>query len=110
MESGPSAHSRATIWSRVSSPSAAKIGALSCNAAEACGRKRAEGCRRRPGAAALRLRDMASNVVDLFGPTAFVHPERLGAARHREVVEPGFHDRETCTTRHVFERELDEGH
>src|SRR5688572_506009 len=94
IDSGPSAHSRATIWRRVWSPSAANTGALSCSRA----------------AAALRPRDMALNVLDLFGPAAFVHAERFGAARQRDFVEPGLHYREARTARHVLQRELDERH
>jgi hypothetical protein len=51
--------------SRVVSPSAAKTGAASLSLA---------------AAVALRLRDMALDVLQLFAPSVVVHPERFGAA------------------------------
>src|SRR6185503_3370556 len=93
MESGPSSHSRATSRSRVSSPSAAKIGAAPDT----------------PARAALARRDMALEVLDLLGPTTFVHPEGLGAAVLREPVESGLDDRESCPLPNGFQAKLDEG-
>src|SRR5262245_1909451 len=69
MESGPSSHSLATSLRRVSSPSAAKIGAAPASRA------------------ALGQRDMALDVADLFRPAALVHPEGLVPARGRDPVE-----------------------
>src|SRR5207248_3815820 len=70
IESGPSADRRPSRRSLVASPSAANSGA------------------------ALPLLDIAREVLDLTGPPVVVHAERLGAARERNAIEPGFDDRE----------------
>src|SRR6476659_7595149 len=78
IESGPSALRRATSFTRVASPSAAKIGAASASLS----------------AAELRPRDIALDVLDLAGPAVVVHAERFGAARQRNLVESGLGDGE----------------
>src|SRR5687767_2230300 len=74
MESGPSRPRRATSWSLVSSPSAAKIGAALL--------------------ARMSALDELLDELRLSLPTAFVHRERLRAALERDLVEPRFGDPE----------------
>src|SRR6266849_10746586 len=90
MESGPSSHSRATSRRRVASPSAAKTGAASTRLAS------------------LPVRDIPLNALQLRGPPAVVHPERFGATRCRETIEPRLHDREDRFAAHLVQLELDE--
>src|SRR3989442_3945611 len=86
IESGPSTERRLSRLSRVGSPSAAN------------------------STAALRLRDIRREVLDLPAPPLGVHAERLGPARERDSIEPRFDDRERGTALRLLERELDQRH
>src|SRR5437762_7371310 len=92
IDCGPRAQSRATRASRVSSPSAAKIGSA----------------RVRP--AVLRLaRDMSLDVLHLLGPTLVVHPEGFGPAGGRDAIEAGLDHGQARPTGSVLQTEFDEG-
>src|SRR5207249_9903251 len=86
IESGPSTESRLSRLSRVASPSAAN------------------------STAALRLRDIPLQILDLPAPPLGVHAERLGPARQRHPIEPVLDDRARSTALSLFERELDQRH
>src|SRR6187401_3849397 len=90
IDDGPARHKRLTMPRRVSSPSAAKTGAPLCNNAWSA------------------RRDMAFDVLQLSGPAAVVHAERLGAARRGQLVETGFDDLEPRPAVGVGQAELDE--
>src|SRR5438876_6428745 len=91
IESGPPAR-RPSRPSRVASPNAANSGTAS-------------GSRR---AAALRLRDIPLEVLDLPGPPVVVHAERLGTTGQRDAIESGLDDRERGAALCVLEMELDQ--
>src|SRR5882762_6834478 len=86
IDSGPSTERRLSRLSRVASPSAAN------------------------NTAALRLRDIRRQVLDLPAPPLGVHAERLRAACERDPIEPRLDDRERRTALNVLERELDKRH
>src|SRR5262245_5022628 len=90
IDCGPSAQSLATSVSRVGSPSAANIGAASRNLSPA-----------------LRARDMTFDVARLVRPPVVVHAERLIAAAHRNLVEPGLDDGQQRTFIAFLQPELD---
>src|SRR5216110_997205 len=92
IDCGPRAQSRATRASRVSSPSAAKIGSA----------------RVRPAALAL-ARDMSLDVLHLPGPAPVVHPERFGPPGDRDAIEAGLDQGQARPTGSVLQTELDEG-
>ena len=92
IESGPREQRRATSSRRVGLPSAAKTGVASAKL----------------DAAPLRGRDMAFDVLGLFGPSPFVHPERLVAAAGRDPIEAGLGDRQLGAVSGALERELHE--
>src|SRR5262245_32374677 len=76
---------------RVSSPSAAKTGALP-----------------RPAAAVRARADMLRDVLQLLRPAAVVHAEGLGATSGRDAVEARLDQRQARARRRVFQAELDE--
>src|SRR4051812_10532317 len=93
MESGPSAPNRDTSWSRVSSPRAANSGAASLISS-----------------AALLLRDIALDVLQLRAPAALVAAERFRAAPERDAVEARLDDGELSSGRARLELEFNECH
>src|SRR6185436_17738433 len=92
IEAGPERQSRLTMPRRVSSPRAAKIGALLRRAVDRLG-----------------LLDMASDVLDLLRPAALVHAEGLATTRGGDLVEARLHDGEPRALLHLLELELDQG-
>src|SRR5580765_4840077 len=86
------------IRNRVSSPSAAKIGAelLSADFFNATG-----------SVAVLRRGDMAFDVLHLDVPPAAVHAEGIQAAPFRHLVEAGLDHGQQCAAVDVFELEFD---
>src|SRR5260370_9963509 len=92
MDCGPPPHNRATKASRVSSPSAEKIG-------PACAR---------PVIPPL-CGDISLDSLELLGPALVVHAERLGAPRRRDAVEARLGDGELVAARNFLEPELDNG-
>src|SRR5712691_12302847 len=91
MGSGPPEQSRATSLSRVSSPSAANMGAASAMRV------------------AFVLRgDIALDVLDLRGPPLIVHAEGFGAAPWRDAVEARLDHRELGATRDLCQPKLDQ--
>src|ERR1700682_5199826 len=93
VERGPWDDSRPTSASRVSSPSAANIGA---------GRREILPRRMLRG-------DMSLDVLDLRRPAVLVYPERFGAPRQRDAIEARLNDRELGAAGHLLEAEFDEG-
>src|SRR2546427_1082736 len=94
MESGPPAERRPSRRSRVASPNAANNGTApgggSCSAA------------------ALRLLDILSELLDLPGPAVVVHAERFGATGERDTIEPGLDNGDGGAPVCILELELDQ--
>src|SRR6185436_15285189 len=99
IDSAPPAHRTAIIRRRVSSPSAAKIGAelLSADFFNAA-----------TPVAVLRRGDMAFDVLHLDVPAAAVHAEGVQPARFRYLVEAGLDHGQQRAAIDVLELELDE--
>src|SRR5579863_2946772 len=91
MERGSPAASAATSDSRVSSPSAANTAAC---------------WRRRAAPPSMPARDMAGDVLQLLGPAAVVHAQRIAVAVWRQLVEAGLDDRETRAAGDLLEVEF----
>src|SRR5258708_26888173 len=99
IESVLPAHNTATIRSRVSSPSAAKIGAEL---------RSADLFSPRCPVALLRRGDMAFDVLHLDVPSAAVHAKRLQPARRRKVIAARLDDGDQPTAVDVLQLEDDQ--
>src|SRR6266550_31334 len=94
IDSGPPADRRPSRRSRVASPNAANSGTAPGGGSSA---------------AALRLLDILSELLDLPGPPVVVHAECFGATRERDTIKPGLDNRERGAAVRILERELDQG-
>src|SRR3989441_5931901 len=94
IESGPPADRRPSRRSRVASPNAANNGTAPGGGSGS--------------AAALRLLDILTELLDLPGPAVVVHAERFGATRERDAIKPGLDDRERGAAVCFLELELDQ--
>src|SRR5215469_6474918 len=93
IERGVPPHSFAISNSRVSSPSAAKIGAQTW---------------RLPAARLALLRNMVFNVLHLLRPAAVIPAERLEPPVARELIEAGLRDHKQCSVCGLLESEFDQ--
>src|SRR5262245_58279663 len=97
MDSGPLEQRRATSWSRISSPSAAKMEA-------------------ELGSALLLVTtsggppEVLLDRLHLRGPPTLVVLERADATRDRDLVEAGLHHRQQGSPRDLLQLEHDQGH
>src|SRR5262245_21300562 len=94
IERGGRSQSLATSFSRVSSPSAAKMRAWTAFGATRTLRV---------------LGDIGLDILHLRGPTALVHPEGLEAPVAGKLVESRLGHRERGADRRLFQPEFDEG-
>jgi hypothetical protein len=107
IDSGPSPQSRATIRNRVSSPSAAKIGAASASLAAGVSFAAAEVLDRvtarcnRSG----REGQVLLNQLRLRSPTFIVGRERFGAPLDRDLIETRLGDGQHRSARGLFQLE-----
>src|SRR6516165_5250607 len=93
IERGSASHSFATSNSRVSSPSAAKIGAQTW---------------RLPDARLALLRNVVFNVLHLLRPAAVIPAERLEPPVVRELIEARLRDHKQCSVCSLLESKFDQ--